>query len=106
LPPDSPPVAATSVGLASFELARESIFAFYARDHLAILNTDAGTMGANCIFEDKPGKEVGETLAHETGHFLGAADTDAVAQKPLLMYGITDHRGRRLTKADVNLMNP
>jgi hypothetical protein len=69
-------------------------------------HTDAGTMGANCIFEDKAGKDVGETLAHETGHFLGAPDTYAAANKNLLMYGITDVRGQRITKGDANLFNP
>jgi hypothetical protein len=69
-------------------------------------NTDAGTLGGNCIFEDNAGNAVGTTMAHEMGHFLGVGDRYAAAQKPDLMYGITDRRGYNLTKSDVNTMNP
>jgi hypothetical protein len=69
-------------------------------------HTDAGTSGGNCIFEDRAGKEVGETLSHEAGHFLGVNDTYANTEKNLLMYGITDARGRKIPKAHANTMNP
>lgn len=69
-------------------------------------HTDAGTLGGNCIFEDQAGAEVGETLAHETGHFLGCADVYAGGLVKNLMYGITDARGRKIPKTDANVMNP
>jgi hypothetical protein len=69
-------------------------------------HTDAGTSGSNCIFEDRAGKEVGETLSHEAGHFLGASDTYINTDKNLLMYGFTDARGKKISKAHANIMNP
>lgn len=69
-------------------------------------HTDAGTLGGNCIFEDRAGSEVAETLAHEAGHFLGCDDTYADTDKHLLMYGITDVRGKTLLKSHINTMNP
>ncbi len=69
-------------------------------------DTDAGTLGKNCIFEDRAGTNVGDTLAHELGHTLGCGDLYGAADKPLLMYGITDQRGQLVLKAHVNIMNP
>jgi hypothetical protein len=69
-------------------------------------NTDAGALGANCIFEDRAGVQIGETLAHEIGHFLGCRDYYANGDRSLLMYGYTDTRGQRITKAHANTMNP
>ncbi len=69
-------------------------------------HTDAGTLGGNCIFEDNAGTQIGETLAHETGHFLGAPDMNAAADRHLLMFGITDTRGQKIPKAHANTMNP
>jgi hypothetical protein len=69
-------------------------------------NTDAGTLGGNCIFEDNAGSRVGETLAHEAGHFLGAPDTNLATEKNFLMYGITDQRGQKIPKVHAVLMNP
>ena len=69
-------------------------------------NTDAGTLAANCIFEDKAGKQIGVTMAHEMGHYLGVDDHYNAASKIDLMYGITDQRGINLRKSDVNTMNP
>lgn len=69
-------------------------------------DTDAGTLGGNCIFEDNAGIHVGVTMAHELGHFLGRPDHYVVARRLELMYGITDQRGVHLTKDDVNGMNP
>lgn len=69
-------------------------------------NTDAGTLGGNCIFEDNAGTQVGVTMAHEFGHHLGADDHYDGARKHHLMHGITDQRGIHLPKADVNTMNP
>ena len=71
----------------------------------AIDNTDAGTLGRNCIFEDNAGTQIGVTMAHEMGHHLGRPDIYNAAQKHFLMYGITDQRGFHLSKADVNIMN-
>lgn len=69
-------------------------------------DTDAGTLAGNCIFEDNAGTQVGVTIAHEMGHFLGRPDHYVLARHLELMYGITDQRGIHLTKADVNGMNP
>lgn len=67
---------------------------------------DAGTLRKNCIFEDGAGTNIGDTLAHELGHTLGCKDVYGATDKPLLMYGITDKRGVRIRKADVEKMNP
>jgi hypothetical protein len=67
---------------------------------------DAGTLGANCIFEDHAGSQVAESMAHEIGHFLGRPDHYVSARKREVMYGITDQRGWHLPKEDVNVMNP
>lgn len=69
-------------------------------------DTDAGTLGKNCIFEDHAGTNVGDTLAHELGHTLGVNDFYGATEKPLLMYGITDQRGQKIPKAHANTMNP
>ena len=69
-------------------------------------NTDAGTLGSNCIFEDHAGTAVAVSMAHEMGHFLGRPDHYVAARRLELMYGITDRRGIHLPKADVNGMNP
>lgn len=69
-------------------------------------NTDAGALGGNCLFEDAAGTEVAETMAHETGHFLGESDYYNAADRPFLMYGYTDSRGRKIPKAHANTMNP
>jgi hypothetical protein len=69
-------------------------------------DTDAGTLGKNCIFEDHAGTHVGDTLTHELGHTLGCGDLYGAADKPLLMYGITDQRGQKVNKAHANTMNP
>jgi hypothetical protein len=69
-------------------------------------NTQAGTSGSNCLFQDTGMRDIPENLAHETGHFLGADDTYASSKRRTLMYGYTDVRGRKIPKADANLMNP
>ncbi len=69
-------------------------------------DTDAGTLDGNCIFEDEAGSEIGETLAHETGHFLGVGDFKTAGELDFLMYGTTDRRGRNIPKAHANIMNP
>ncbi len=67
---------------------------------------DAGNAGGNCLFEDEAGVEVGETLAHELGHYLGVADFYGAAEADWLMYGYTDVRGRTIPKDHANRMNP
>lgn len=69
-------------------------------------HTDAGNLAGNCLFEDQAGVEVGETLAHELGHYLGVADFYGNAQQDWLMYGYTDVRGRFIPKDHANTMNP
>ncbi|MBI3407631.1 MAG: hypothetical protein HY040_04655 [Planctomycetes bacterium] len=59
----------------------------------------------DCIFEDAAGNaaNMGETLAHEAGHALGELDDGA---NPLhLMFGTTDARGRKITKAQALRMH-
>ena len=69
-------------------------------------DTDAGTLGSNCIFEDKAGTAIGVTMGHEMGHFLGVNDHYDNSHSFDLMYGITDKRGVNLRMSDVNVMNP
>lgn len=69
-------------------------------------DTDAGTLGKNCICEDSNGPNTGETLAHELGHTLGCDDVYDAIDKPLLMYGVSNRTGTRIKKADINIMNP
>ena len=69
-------------------------------------DADAGTIGGNCIFEDDAGSEIGETIAHEIGHYLKRGDTYKSKNSDMLMYGYTDVRGKKITKADANAMNP
>lgn len=67
--------------------------------------TDAGTLANNCIFEDRAGGKVGETLAHEIGHYLGCDDHYEASLWYHLMYGITDARGIHIPREDANMMN-
>lgn len=79
----------------------------YEQDATPLIdNTDAGTLGGNCIFEDAAGAAVAVTMAHEMGHFLSRPDHYDAPRKHHLMHGITDERGIHLPKADVNGMNP
>jgi len=57
-----------------------------------------------CIFEDRAGRAIGVTLAHEIGHHLGLNHTGH--RKIDLMFDFTDQRGFNLTKDDVNTANP
>ena len=75
-------------------------------DTPAVDHTDAGALAGNCIFEDNAGTQVGETMAHELGHYLGRPDIYDAARRHHLMHGITDVRGQHLSKDDVNVMNP
>jgi hypothetical protein len=69
-------------------------------------HTDAGHLAGNVLYEDNAGRQTGETMAHEIGHYLGVGDHYINARKRELMYGITDTRGIHLPKAHVNIMNP
>ncbi len=78
----------------------------YEQDATAGDGADAGTLGPNCIFEDGAGTDIGITMSHEMGHFLGVSDHYNAARTQDLMYGITDARGINLRASDVNTMNP
>jgi hypothetical protein len=85
----------------NFFLVRE-----YEQDATPYIDlADGGTIRDNCLFEDHAGSQVGESMAHEVGHFLGGTDHMILARQRELMYGITDQRGTHLPKADVNIMN-
>lgn len=60
--------------------------------------------GRNCLFEDRAGRDVGETLAHEAGHFLGVNDVNG--HQRWLMHRYTDIRGRKIPRAHADIMNP
>jgi len=68
--------------------------------------TDAGHLNGNVLYEDSAGRQNGETMAHEIGHYLGVGDNYDAARQRELMYGYTDTRGIHLPKAHVNTMNP
>lgn len=78
----------------------------YEQDTTPGDGADAGALAGNCIFEDSAGSQIGETMAHELGHYLGVADKYDNARRHHLMYGYTDTRGRHLSKQDVRTMNP
>ena len=78
----------------------------YEQDALTVVDgADAGTLGANCIFEDQAGSQIAETLSHEIGHFLKCGDHYVAARSYELMYGITDTRGAHIGKVHANIMN-
>ncbi|MBI3680100.1 MAG: hypothetical protein HY235_06855 [Acidobacteria bacterium] len=70
-------------------------------------DTNAGTMGGNCIFEDDIGAGIPmwRTLSHEIGHHLGVDDHYDAAKKYELMYGRSD-RGIHVPKGHADIMNP
>ena len=96
----------TALGDASADMNYFLVWEYEQDATPTIDDTDAGTLGGNCIFEDNAGFHVGVTMAHELGHFLGRHDHYVVARRLELMYGTTDQRGIHLTKDDVNGMNP
>jgi hypothetical protein len=98
--------AVTAVGDATADM---NIFLVweYEQDNTPFSDqTDAGTLSNNCIFEDHAGAQLGETFAHEIGHYLGCPDVNVVARKGELMYGITDARGVDIPRAAADTMNP
>ncbi len=79
----------------------------YEQDNTPLTDhTDAAQLDGNVLYEDDAGRQTGETMAHEIGHYLGVADQYDAARKRELMYGYTDVRGIHLPKAHVNTMNP
>jgi hypothetical protein len=59
----------------------------------------------DCVFEDKAGRDVGVTLAHEAGHALGVRHASPVRTTPeMLMWDFTDDRGRRLVRRQIVIM--
>ena len=96
----------TALGDFSADLNYHLVWEYEQDATPTIDDTDAGTLAGDCIFEDNAGVQVGVTMAHELGHFLGRPDHYVAARNLELMYGITDRRGIHLTKTDVNTMNP
>ncbi len=61
--------------------------------------------GVECVFEDSSGSDIGETLAHEAGHSLGARHNKPITSSiDMLMWDTTDQRGRFLPRVHVELM--
>ena len=69
-------------------------------------NADAAQLGGDILFEDNAGSEVGETLAHEMGHFLAVSPADYTDRQDQLMHAYTDVRGQKITHAQVDQANP
>lgn len=70
-------------------------------------NADAAELSGNILFEDNAGSEVGETMAHEAGHFLNVSPSDYTdaSRKDELMYKFTDVRGCKILKAQADQAN-
>ncbi len=64
-------------------------------------NTDGAQLGGDILLEDDAGAEVGETLAHEMGHYFGINPADYQDHQEQLMHAYTDVRGRKITHAQV-----
>lgn len=63
---------------------------------------DAATSGGNILFEDNAGVEVGESLAHEMGHYFNISPSDYTNHQEQLMHAYTDVRGQKITHAQVD----
>jgi hypothetical protein len=62
-----------------------------------------GETGA-VLFEDRAGRDVMLSMAHEFGHHMGLSHNEA--NRINLMWPVTDERGLNLTKDEVNIANP
>ncbi|MCB1102175.1 MAG: Ig-like domain-containing protein, partial [Kiritimatiellae bacterium] len=69
-------------------------------------NADAAQLGGDILFEDNAGSQVGETMAHEMGHFLSVSPADYTDRQDQLMHAYTDVRGQKITHAQVDQANP
>ncbi len=69
-------------------------------------DTDAAELHGDILFEDQAGVEVGETIAHELGHYLGVNPSDYLTHQNQLMHAFTDIRGRKIIHAQVDQANP
>ncbi|MFO1350637.1 MAG: peptidoglycan-binding protein [Gammaproteobacteria bacterium] len=65
-------------------------------------DTEAGTLGGSCIFEDNTGEPAGVTLAHELGHHLGLGHS---RNRHHLMAD-SSGSGTQIPKADADIINP
>jgi hypothetical protein len=54
------------------------------------------------LLEDNAGIEVGETLAHEMGHYFNIDPYDYANHQEQLMHANTDVRGQKITHAQVD----
>lgn len=69
-------------------------------------NTNAGTLGGNCLCEDDVGGDDSQTLGHETGHHLGCPDRSGAGTASRLMYFAKAANAYRIPKEDNDVMNP
>ncbi len=55
------------------------------------------------LLDDRRGKDIAESMAHELGHAMGLSDQYVIKRE--LMYGYQHVRGVHLTKGHVNTIN-
>jgi len=78
----------------------------YEQDDTPLVDSaDAAQLSGNILFEDNAGTEIGETFAHEMGHFLGVTPADYYDKSDELMHAYTDTRGSKIRKAQADQAN-
>ena len=69
-------------------------------------DADGAELGGDILMEDAAGADVGESLAHEMGHYLGITPFDYADRPNQLMHKYADVRGRKILHDQVDQANP